>query len=120
MNHRKRTKAGIKRSRTEGAVWGLNGKLLAEKNRADAVAFAESLRPVIFELMVNGCRNPNRLATELNRRGIPSAKGGRWHRQTAARLLHRIQSEFFKAMEETGRSKFLDMDRAVKKQAGGG
>jgi hypothetical protein len=47
------------------------------------------LLPTIRELMAAGFVSQRALANELNRRGIPGAGGGRWHRTTVVRMLSR-------------------------------
>jgi Recombinase len=44
----------------------------------------------IRELMAAGFVSQRELADELNRRGIPTALGGSWHRTTVARMLPRV------------------------------
>jgi hypothetical protein len=61
---------------------------LANRQRADARALA--LLPTIQKLMAAGFVSHRTLANELNRRGIPSAAGGRWHRNTVVRMLKRL------------------------------
>src|SRR5260370_5730424 len=55
-------------------------------NRA-AAAGALALLPTIRELMAAGFVSQRGLANELNRRGILGVAGGRWHRNTVARML---------------------------------
>ena len=40
--------------------------------------------------MAAGFVSQRKLAGELNRRGIPTALGGRWHRTTVVRMLGRV------------------------------
>jgi hypothetical protein len=61
---------------------------LAVKRAADAHALA--LLPTIRKLMAAGFVSQRGLANELNRRGIPGAVGGRWHRTSTARILTRL------------------------------
>src|SRR3984893_5768399 len=61
---------------------------LAVKRAADTHALA--LLPTIRKLMAAGFVSQRGLANELNRRGIPGAVGGRWHRTSAARMLTRL------------------------------
>ena len=67
-----------------------NGKLgaLAVKRAADsrARAVAATLR----ELMAAGFVSQPALADELNRRETPTTLGGKWHRNTVARVLARL------------------------------
>jgi hypothetical protein len=61
---------------------------LVGKRAADAHALA--LLPTIRELMAAGFVSQRGLANELNRRGIPGAGGGKWHRTTVTRMLTRL------------------------------
>src|ERR1700730_12809241 len=61
---------------------------LAGKRAADSRALA--LLPAIRELMASGFVSRRALAGELNRRGIPTARGGHWHCTTVARMLTRL------------------------------
>lgn len=44
---------------------------------------------VIQAIRATGALTLASMATELNRRGIRSARGGKWHRSSVANLLHR-------------------------------
>ena len=90
VSHAERTIAGIADARERGVQWGINGKLLAEKNRKEAQAFAESLRPLLIELGVNNNWGPTAVAEETNRREVPTPLGGRWHPTSVRRLLARL------------------------------
>jgi hypothetical protein len=61
---------------------------LANKRAADvrARALASTLR----EIQAVGFISRRALADELNRRGVPTARGGRWHRTTVERMLKRL------------------------------
>jgi hypothetical protein len=61
---------------------------LANRPRADARALA--LLPTIQKLMAAGFVSHRGMANELNRRGMPGAAGGRWHRNTVVRMLKRL------------------------------
>src|ERR1700730_18436145 len=61
---------------------------LAVKRAADTHALA--LLPTIRKLMAAGFVSQRGLANELNRRGIPGAVGGRWHRTSVVRMLRRL------------------------------
>jgi hypothetical protein len=61
---------------------------LANKRAADSRANA--LASIIHELMAAGFLSRLTLAAELNRRGIPTAQGGRWHDNTVVRMLSRL------------------------------
>jgi len=61
---------------------------LSNRRRADARVLA--LLPTIQKLMAAGFVSHRGLANELNRRGMPGAAGGRWHRNTVARMFKRL------------------------------
>jgi hypothetical protein len=60
---------------------------LAGKRAADSRAAA--LASTIRKLLADGLAQ-RALADELNRRGIPAATGGSWHRNTVVRMLTRL------------------------------
>src|SRR5882757_2795103 len=66
---------------------GVQG-VLANKRAADSRARA--FVQIIHELMAVGFLSRRSLADELNRRGIPTARGGRWHYTTVVRMLRRL------------------------------
>jgi hypothetical protein len=58
--------------------------------REAADSRAAALAPTIRKLMAEGFVSQSNLMGELNRRGIPSPRGGRWHRTSIARVLIRL------------------------------
>ena len=66
---------------------GVQGAL-ANKRAADSRARA--LVQIIQELMASGFLSRLTLTAELNRRGIPTAQGARWHDNTVVRMLSRL------------------------------
>jgi len=66
---------------------GVQGAL-ANKRAADSRAGA--LVEIIRELRAAGIISRPALAHELNRRGIPTAHGGKWHTNTVVRMLKRL------------------------------
>lgn len=89
-NHGGRTRAGIKKARKQGVEWGVNGKALAARNQNDAKLFAESLRPAMVDIISDGPRSTTAVARELNKKGIPTFRGGKWHPTTVRRLFNRL------------------------------
>jgi hypothetical protein len=51
--------------------------------------FACGLIPVVQAIRATGALTLASMAIELNRRGIRSARGGKWHRSSVANLIHR-------------------------------
>jgi hypothetical protein len=75
------------RAETSPSGRGMHGAL-AGKRAADYRALA--LVPIIRALTAVGFVSRRALADELNRRGIPTARGGHWHYTTVARMLTRV------------------------------
>ena len=66
------------------------GKHGAFANKRAADARARALASTLRELKAAGFISRRALADELNRRGIPTARGGRWHYTTVVRMLTRL------------------------------
>ena len=73
---------------TSSRPHGIDAAASANKRGADSRAAA--LASTIRELMATGFVSQCALADELNRGGIPTARGGSWHRTTVARVLIRL------------------------------
>jgi hypothetical protein len=61
--------------------------VLAAANRAAALERAKALRPILSEL---ADLSATACAAELNRRGVPTPAGGRWHAGTVIRVRVRL------------------------------
>lgn len=93
-----RTKEGLKRVKkrlaAEGKKLGNNTNLgKAQKkgiksNKRNAQHFAESVLPIISGLQKEGL-SLRKIADELNRQKIPTARGGQWHLVTIQNILKR-------------------------------
>jgi len=59
------------------------------KTRLKADQWACVVARIINDLRVLGHTSHDQLAAELNRRGIPTVRDGRWHRTTVQNLLYR-------------------------------
>lgn len=95
MNHGEKTRIGIEKARASGVTWGAGGQIQGQRNSEKAAAFAELMKPIIFNTMLKlKWPKPNNIATELNKQGIPTAKGGEWHNFTVKRLLDRYGPTF--------------------------
>lgn len=73
-----------------GASSRRRGALTALKNKRAAVSRAHALASTIRKLMAAGFVSKRALADELNRRGLPTALGGSWHRTSVGRMLTRL------------------------------
>ena len=56
---------------------------------SEADRFAENMLPVIQSIQMSGSTSFGGIATALNARGIPTARGGRWHVSTVRNALRR-------------------------------
>ncbi len=82
-----RTCAALQASKARGKQLGRNGaERLAPTYKAQAVERAVDLAPVLRELQAQGF-SARGMAAELNRRGVETAAGGRWHAQTVMRVM---------------------------------
>lgn len=95
-----RTKAALAAAKARGTRLGNpngaaplrglgNGAAIAAV-RENAERRAEDLRPVIEDIQAAGIGSVRGIAEELNRRGILTPRGGRWHPTSVARLLGRL------------------------------
>jgi DNA invertase Pin-like site-specific DNA recombinase len=91
-----RTKAALAAAKARGVqLGGPRDTRLTAKQRAAGRAVqqeqarnrAEALMPTIKELQAAGFESLRAIATELEQRGIPTARGGKWSSVQVARLL---------------------------------
>jgi hypothetical protein len=64
-------------------------KSAVEAVRAEADRYAANVLPIIREAQRAGAKTLRQIAEALNARGIPTARGGRWHAQAVANILQR-------------------------------
>jgi len=84
-----RTKEALRAAKARGVkLGGPNEQSLL--NRDEALRRARELLPLMREL---ASMSANEAAHELNRRGIATPRGGRWHAATVLRLRERIEEE---------------------------
>jgi len=69
----------------------LNHKDLAAKHAAAADRFAQRLLPVLKEIHKPGKTSLRGFADELNRRGVTTARGGKWYPSSVRNLLARAK-----------------------------
>lgn len=85
-----RTKAALAAAKARGVVLGKSGKVLAAKNRTEAVEFANAVRPAIEDARSNGARTLMEIAAQLNAMGLRSRQGLDWHPMSVYRVLERL------------------------------
>ena len=85
-----RTKAALAAAKARGTILGSHGKVQAAANKADANAAAEALRGTIDTIRAEGFKTVAAITDELNRRAVPTARGGRWHVASTFNLLKRL------------------------------
>ena len=61
-----RTKAALAAAKARGVELGKNGKLLAARNRADAIQFALTIRPAIDNARADGAKTLIEISAHLN------------------------------------------------------
>lgn len=88
----KRTKEALAAAKARGQKLGQYGKVLAKKNKSEAIAFAESMSGIINDIIANDHTTVRAIADALNRRGIPAVRGGKWSSRTTHRLLKRLET----------------------------
>jgi DNA invertase Pin-like site-specific DNA recombinase len=81
-----RTRIALQAAKARGVkLGGTNAQSIA--NRDEARQRAERLRPILTEL---AGLSANKAAAELNKREVPTPKGGQWHALTVMRLRQRL------------------------------
>ncbi len=85
------TKANPAGAHTRGKKLGGNNAQ-SLKSKAEAMEFAETLRPVIMRIKAESREeiSASAICRALNARKIKTSTGGRWYPQTAIRLLNRL------------------------------
>jgi DNA invertase Pin-like site-specific DNA recombinase len=86
-----RTKAGLERAKARGVKLGSYGKTIAQANRLEAAQRAEAMAPLLAEIRAAGLTTVRAICDELNRRQIPTPRGGIWHLPTVHTLLQRLK-----------------------------
>jgi len=85
-----RTKEALAAAKRRGIEIGATGKARAVKLKKEAIKKAEEYRPLMLDLLASGFTEYRSLRDELNRRGVPSPGGGRWHLPNVFRLYRRL------------------------------
>ena len=87
---RERTKAALAAAKARGVRLGVNGTVLAAQHKAEAIAYAETLRDAVNAAIQTGARTTREIAEHLNAAGVPSRQGGRWYPASVARVVKRL------------------------------
>jgi DNA invertase Pin-like site-specific DNA recombinase len=83
-----RTRDALAAKKAQGVkLGGLNAKGI--RNRDEAKARAETLRPILAELSSLSARA---IAAELNARGVATPSGAKWHTETVLRVQRRLET----------------------------
>lgn len=91
----KRTTAALRAAKRRGVELGKNGKyVLSKQNKANAIAFARKMEPIIENIKNKGTVTIRGITDELNRSRIPTYRkhGRKWHPNTVHHLLKRIEN----------------------------
>jgi DNA invertase Pin-like site-specific DNA recombinase len=89
-----RTKVALKIAKERGVELGKYGKeVLSKKNKTAANGFACEMEPVILDLQQKGFRTIRQITKELNRKKVPSFRGGnfKWHLSTTHQVIARLK-----------------------------
>jgi len=98
-----RTKAALAAAKQRGVRLGRTGaEILAPKYRAEARARAEQLAPFILGMQQRGY-SMRGIAVELDRRKVPTPRGGAWHPQIVKRALQRLDANQAREQTSNGR-----------------
>ena len=85
-----RTKAALKAAKARGVKLGRHGaEILAPRFKEEASKRAKALKPIITELKGEGL-SLARMATELNKRKVPTPRGGRWDHSSVRNVVKRL------------------------------
>jgi hypothetical protein len=67
--------------------------VLAPRLKAEADARARELAPILAEIRASGITSANAIARELNRRGVPTPRNGRWAAISVLNVLRRLPAD---------------------------
>jgi hypothetical protein len=86
------TKAALAAAKQRGVRLGRTGaEILAPKYRAEAMARAEQLAPLIRDFQKRGYTLRG-IANELEKRKVQTPRGGSWHPQLVKRIMQRLDA----------------------------
>jgi DNA invertase Pin-like site-specific DNA recombinase len=85
-----RTKAALAAAKARGVKLGINGRVLADKHKADALIFARSVQEPIEVAMEAGATTLGQVADHLNGTGLLTREGSGWRPATVRLVLRRL------------------------------
>lgn len=86
------TRAALQAAKRKGKRLGRHGEKLAKKNKRNADEFAKSMLPVIKSFAPEGIISVRAIASELNKRKVPTFRpGAQWHATSVQNLLARVK-----------------------------
>jgi len=74
-----RTKEALAAAKARGVELGKHGKVLARQNYHQAQRFARDVADDVAAIQADGFTSVRAIAEELNRREVPTPRGGKWH-----------------------------------------
>ena len=91
-----RTKAALQARKARGGPLGapdptIGSAIGVARVKARAADYAQNILPIIDSVRSSGIASLAGIAEALNARGIKSARGGRWHPATVARVIARAE-----------------------------
>jgi DNA invertase Pin-like site-specific DNA recombinase len=88
-----RTTAALRAAKSRGVELGKNGKyVLAPRNRDNAIAFAEKMKPIIELMIAKRIKTVRAITNELNRLKIPSYRNNLWHPSIVHQIMKKIKT----------------------------
>lgn len=85
-----RTKEALAAAKRRGVDIGATGRVLAARHKAEALNRAKAYVQIIAELRSTGITRVRQTRDELNRRGVHSPGGARWHLLNTHKMLKRV------------------------------
>lgn len=86
-----RTKAALAAAKSRGVLLGANGRKLADRHRAAAMEFAQTLREPILCARRSGAETLQDIADRLNLDGLLTREGSTWAPAGVQRLMLRLE-----------------------------
>lgn len=86
-----RTRNALAEAKKRGVKLGMNGRILAERNREEADQRAEQMRPIVGPMIEAGL-SLSEIARRLNRMGIAPIRGKQFHAEQVKGIVRRLNS----------------------------